>query len=141
MISSSASYPFLATARRTVYGRISIGCSITVAIICTWNILLDSSNAGCKGEIFSLALMEATTKNPVIDSYIWKFIMNKSYLSFSDTNIQTQKQPPKCVFKTKCSENMHQTSRRTPMLKCDLNKVAKQSNFIGNFMEIIIRHG
>ena len=126
MISSSASYPFLATAQRTVYGRIIIGFSITITIVCTWNILLDSSNAGCKGEIFSLAVIEAFTENLVIDSYVCKFIMNKSYLVFSDANIQTQKQPPKCVFKKRCSENTGLISKRTSMPKCDFNKVAKQ---------------
>ena len=126
MISSSASYPSLATAQQAVYGRIITGCSITITIICTWNILLDSSNAGCKGEIFSLVVMETITENLVIDSYICKFIMSKYYLIFSDAYIQTQRQPPKYVFKKKCSKNMQQTSGRTPMPKCDFNKVAKQ---------------
>ena len=40
-----------------------------------------------------------------------------------------QKQPPRGVFKKRCSENMQQITgenRRKPMLKCDFNKVAKQ---------------
>ena len=69
MISSSASYPFLAAAQWAVYGRIFIGCSITVAIIFTRNILLDPSNAGCKGEIFSLFVMETITENFQIYKY------------------------------------------------------------------------
>ena len=37
-----------------------------------------------------------------------------------------QKQPPRGVFNKKCSENMLQVYRRTPMPKCNFNKVAKQ---------------
>ena len=36
------------------------------------------------------------------------------------------KQPSRGVLRKKCSENMQQIYRRTPMPKCDLNKVAKQ---------------
>ena len=37
-----------------------------------------------------------------------------------------QKQPFRGVLIKKCSEGMQQIYRRTPMPKCDLNKVAKQ---------------
>ena len=37
-----------------------------------------------------------------------------------------QKQPSRCVVKKRFSENMQQIYRRTPMPKCDFNKVAKQ---------------
>ena len=38
-----------------------------------------------------------------------------------------QKQPPRGgALKKRCSENMQQIYRRTPILKCDINKVAKQ---------------
>ena len=37
-----------------------------------------------------------------------------------------QKQPLKGVLEKRCSENMQQIYRRTPMPKCDFNKVAKQ---------------
>ena len=39
---------------------------------------------------------------------------------------QTQKQPLKGVLKKRCFENMQQIYRRTPMSKCDFNKVALQ---------------
>ena len=51
--------------------------------------------------------------------------------------LKKQKQPPRGVFKKKCSENMQQIYTRTPMHKCDFNKVAKQSNFI----DIALQHG
>ena len=37
-----------------------------------------------------------------------------------------QKQPPRGVPRKRCSENMQQIYRRTPMPKCDFNKVALQ---------------
>ena len=37
-----------------------------------------------------------------------------------------QKHPSRGVFRKRCSENIQQTYRRKPMLKCDFNKVAKQ---------------
>ena len=40
------------------------------------------------------------------------------------------KQPPRGVLMKKCSENMQQIYRRTPMLRCDFNEV-----------EIALRHG
>ena len=49
-----------------------------------------------------------------------------------ETSNKSQKQPPRGVPRKRCSENMQQIYRRTPMPKCDL-----QSNFI----EIALRHG
>ena len=36
----------------------------------------------------------------------------------------SQKQPPRGVVKRRYAENMQQIFRRTPMPKCDFNKVA-----------------
>ena len=38
----------------------------------------------------------------------------------------SQKQPSKGVLSKRCSENMQQINRITPMPKCDFNKVALQ---------------
>ena len=35
-----------------------------------------------------------------------------------------QKHPSRGILRKRCSENMQQTYRRTPMKKCDFNKVA-----------------
>ena len=43
-----------------------------------------------------------------------------------DWNFHLQKQPSGVVFRKRCSENMQQIYKRTPMSKCDFNKVAKQ---------------
>ena len=37
---------------------------------------------------------------------------------------KVQKQPPRGVPRKRCSENMQQINRRTPVRKCDFNKVA-----------------
>ena len=44
-----------------------------------------------------------------------------------------QKQPVRVVLRKRCSENMQQIYKRTPMLKCAFNKVAKLHVFFGNF--------
>ena len=44
----------------------------------------------------------------------------------NDLRYFLQKQPFRGVLKKKFSENMQHFYRRTPMLKCDFNKVAKQ---------------
>ena len=41
-----------------------------------------------------------------------------------------QKQPVRGILRKRCSENMQQIYRRTPMPKCDFNKVEKANSFI-----------
>ena len=41
-------------------------------------------------------------------------------------NYHFQKQPSKGIIRKRCSKNMQQIYRRTPMSKCDFNKVSKQ---------------
>ena len=53
------------------------------------------------------------------------------FISFS---VYLQRQPSRGVPITRSSENMQPIYRRTPMPKCDFNKVAKQ-------MEITLRNG
>ena len=48
-----------------------------------------------------------------------------------------QRQPSGGVLKKRCSENMQQNYRMTPMPKCDFKKVA----LLCNFIEIALRHG
>ena len=55
-------------------------------------------------------------------------------LDYVNKFIYIQKQPPRGIPRKWCSENMQQIYRRTPMPKCDFNKV-------GNFIEITLRHG
>ena len=50
---------------------------------------------------------------------------------------EIQKQPPRGVPRKSYSENMQQIYRRTPMPKCNFNKVA----LLCNFIEITLRHG
>ena len=48
---------------------------------------------------------------------------------------KVQKQPSRAVLRKRCSENMQQIYSRTPMSKCDFNKVTF------TFIEIALRHG
>ena len=54
-------------------------------------------------------------------SFILLFISKTLLITSND-----QKQLPKGVRKKSCSENMQQIYRRTPMAKCDFNKIALQ---------------
>ena len=52
--------------------------------------------------------------------------MYVSVLKTVNYDCKAQKQPPRGVLKERCSENMQQFYRRTPMLKCDFNKIISQ---------------
>ena len=47
-----------------------------------------------------------------------------------------QKQPPRGVPRKSCFENMQQIYRRTPMPKCDFNKVARHGSSPVNLLHI-----
>ena len=65
------------------------------------------------------------------DYYYWNlmklfcFCKSKKRSVFLTTN-KGQKKPPRGVTRKRCSENMQQSYKRTPMPKWDHNKVAKQ---------------
>ena len=63
-------------------------------------------------------LAEEVKKSPSLNSIIIDYI-HQVFSCF-------QKQPPRGVPRKRCSKNMHEIYRRTPMPKCDFNKVAKQ---------------
>ena len=76
----------------------------------------------------------------------WLYCRNKEgiiitllyeYLSFKKDKFYylLQKQPPRGVLRKTCSENIQQIYRRTPMPKCDFNKVEI------TLIEITLRHG
>ena len=44
---------------------------------------------------------------------------------FADVFKMRQKQPLRGVLRKRCSENLQQICRRTPVSKCDFNKAAK----------------
>ena len=67
-----------------------------------------------------------------------KVNVSRSFILQKRTVInQCQKQPSRGVLKKRCSENIQQMYWRTPVAKCDFNKVAMPSNFI----ETALRHG
>ena len=66
------------------------------------------------------------------------FLKSKRIISFKikSCNLSLhQKQLSRRVLRKRCSENMQQIYRITPMPKCDFNKVAS------NFIEITLSHG
>ena len=69
---------------------------------------------------------------------IMRHDINKKIIStfLKRTGLSTlQKHSPRVVPRKRCSEIMRQIYRRTPMLKCDFNKVAC------NFIDITLQHG
>ena len=48
----------------------------------------------------------------------------------SNCTTYKQRHPPRGVLSKRCSDNMQQIYRRTPIPKCDLNKVAMQLYYI-----------
>ena len=50
-------------------------------------------------------------------------------MSLNSLKSATEKQPPRGILKKRCSENMQQIYRRTPMLKCDFNKAIFRTPF------------
>ena len=60
--------------------------------------------------------------------YIYEnFLINSVSLCYCLNNKSIfQKQPPRGVPRKRCSENIQEIYRRTPMPKCDFNKVALQ---------------
>ena len=58
---------------------------------------------------------------------------------FPRENVKTsKKQPPRGVLRKKCSENIQQIYRRTPMPKCDFNKLSEHV-FIRTLLEDCFR--
>ena len=58
----------------------------------------------------------------------------------ANDNLGLQKHSPRGVLIKRCSENMQQIFRRTPMRKCDCNKVAL-IKLLCNFIETTLPHG
>ena len=56
-------------------------------------------------------------------SNLWLDTIKKNPIN---TMLNLQKQPSRGVLKKRCSEKMQQIYSRTPMPKCDFNKVSKQ---------------
>ena len=51
-----------------------------------------------------------------------------SHLTIATMILPKQKQPSRCVLLRKYFENFHQIYSKSPMPKCDFNKVALQQN-------------
>ena len=84
-------------------------CYYVIIIVCNWSITIASRSNKPQfwknkfSKILYLYVLPETLKNTFF-----------------------QKQPSRGALKKRCSENMQQIYRRTPMPKCDFNKVALQ---------------
>ena len=58
--------------------------------------------------------------------FFFSFTASDLYSMKIDGNYDKQKQTSRGVLSKRCSENMQQIYERTPMPRCDFNKVAKQ---------------
>ena len=79
-----------------------------------WNLVKSLSEHCSSFSITSLFLM--TPQKECYHQHSWQ------YLQY----INSQKQPSRGVHKKRCSENMQKIYRRTPMPKCNFNKVVLQ---------------
>ena len=62
--------------------------------------------------------------------------MQLNRLQTANIKLFFQKQPSSGVLRKRCSENMRQIYRRTPMPRCDFNKVTRQRvNINSNFSD------
>ena len=66
-----------------------------------------------------------TRRNSVF-GHFWHSVVSAKLLILGICPSFIQKQPLKGVLSKRCSKNMQQIYKRTPMPKCDFNKVAKQ---------------
>ena len=80
--------------------------------------------------LYYLFLICVISKRAAIYPDIPTFVLQFSSASSVDRTaihlFKVQKQPLRGVLRKRCSENMQQIYRGTPMPKCDFNKVALQ---------------
>ena len=74
---------------------------------------------------FSKIIIMVTRRNSVF-GHFWHSAVSAKLLILGICPSFIQKQPLKGVLSKRCSKNMQQIYKRTPMPKCDFNKVAKQ---------------
>ena len=88
-----------------------------------WNWLWEIVS-GTVDKVYSMSAIHCYYHNSKKSN--WK----KSNL-YGNSSYYIQKQPSRDVLIKKCREKMQQIYRRTPMPKCDFNKVAKQLHWNG----------
>ena len=94
------------------------------------SLLLTTLRFICGGKKICSIIKKSQNIMNMIAGLLWRKY-NQIHLigGFNIEEYNKQKQPFRGVFKKRCSENMQQIYRRTPMPKCDFNK------------EIALRHG
>ena len=102
------------------------GCFCTRFLIVTFHEIAIKYGSDLKLSWFSQIFLRTITLDRR-GSFTSNFVKRFIYLGhLSWIFIYVQKQPPRGIPRTKCSENMQQFYWRTPMPKCDFNTVALQ---------------
>ena len=65
-----------------------------------------------------------------------KFILEIDICNGLTIDIQTQ--PSRDILRERCSENMQQIYRKTPMTKCDFNKVGLQFKYVLKILRTVL---
>ena len=111
----------------TLFDQISLNCSTTRDII--WYALMISiaEPCSCVDKPFVLSYMQQVWKNIMKPKFCNYFNSPDASISYQNDFLDHhyQKQPFRGVLRKKCSKNMEQIYRRTPMPKSDFNKVTK----------------
>ena len=113
-----------------------------------WNFAVAEIFLSCIGFTFFFTLMifEIFSLFKTYASIFWTWAMWQEFsvilnttdvLTMSSAWSLNQKQPSWGVLRKRCSENMQQIYRRTPMSTYNFNKVA----WLCNFIKIALRHG
>ena len=71
-----------------------------------------------------LLILPKFLRTPILKNICERRLLSE--IKILTVTLKEQKQPPRGVLRKKCSENMQQIYRGTPMPKRDFNKVAKQ---------------
>ena len=74
---------------------------------------------GYYGILWGLVIIEENMQETSLYVFLAKILLSCSIA-------QCWKRPSRCVLRERCSENMQQIYRRTPMLKCDFDEVTWQ---------------
>ena len=75
-------------------------------------------------------------KTNILVVYKWQEKKSKKSVTSCKKYIYKQKQPSRDVPKKRCSENIQQIFRRTPIPKCDFNKVALHGCAAANLLHV-----
>ena len=76
---------------------------------------------------FFLWILQKFLRTSTLKNICWRLLLQRAtHLLFYVVFYNVQRQPSRGVLRKRCTEHMQQIYRRTPMPKCNFNKVAMQ---------------